>query len=148
MQRAVITLGLLSVACAAAGCGTMMNLKDEPAPTWAIDTGAPKTPAYPFGGVGRDLGFSMISFVCAIPSPVSALYGVAFLADVPLSVIGDVVTLPIVLDRMATKGQDLPHPSVTDRAPDAAPSNPPLTPSTFNFRVPSFEELEKQSSAR
>jgi hypothetical protein len=130
MKRAVTTLVLLSGVCATAGCGTVMNLKDEPGPTWAIDTGGPNTPAYPFGGVVRDLGLSLISFVCGVQSPVSVLYGVAFLADVPLSVIGDVVTLPIVLDRMAAKdARSAQQAAKNERAGDSPSPRPaPISP--------------------
>ena len=82
-MRPTISLTVLAVlaACVGSGCGTFANMqgRDNPSPNGCC-MGPPK----PFGGVSRDVRWS------------NEGYGV-FLADVPLSLVGDLATLPVIL---------------------------------------------------
>ena len=75
-----LTLSVVLVAMA--GCGTMANLDGRPLPTQGLS--GQETTA-PFGGVRRDM-----VWLKTAPAPVNLKYA----ADLPLSFIGDLVTLP------------------------------------------------------
>jgi hypothetical protein len=81
-MRPTAFLSLVAVLAAslAAGCGTFANLQGRENAGPGCGTEKPR----PFGGVSRDVRWS------------NEGYGV-FLADVPLSLVGDLVTLPVVL---------------------------------------------------
>lgn len=82
MRRTVsLTLAAVLAASLGAGCGTFANMqgRDNPSPD-----GCCMGPPRPFGGVSRDVRWS------------NEGYGV-FLADVPLSLVGDLATLPVIL---------------------------------------------------
>jgi hypothetical protein len=66
---------------AVGGCGTVANLQGKRLP--AISQVHVEEPR-PFGGIGRDVRWISSG-------------GVIFVADLPLSLIGDVVTLPMTL---------------------------------------------------
>lgn len=72
----------LSTIVATAGCGTMANLDGRPLPTAGFEGRETTTP---FGGVRRD-----IAWMKAGQAPANLKYA----ADLPLSAIGDLVTLP------------------------------------------------------
>jgi hypothetical protein len=77
LRRLSVLAGLLF---GAAGCGTMANLDGRKLAL--IDLPHQEVPT-PFGGVGRDVRWISSG-------------GVFFVADIPLSLIGDIVTLPKV----------------------------------------------------
>lgn len=76
-----LTALALLTASLAVGCGTFANMQGRDGP--GVD-GCCMGPPKPFGGVSRDVRWT------------NEGYGV-FLADVPLSLVGDLVTLPVVL---------------------------------------------------
>ena len=81
IQRMMGCLALMAVT-ASAGCGTMANLDGRPLPTQAF-VGQETTK--PFGGVRRD-----IIWMKSGRAPDNLKYA----ADLPLSFLGDLVTLP------------------------------------------------------
>ena len=78
------TVGLLALFAISgfSGCGTMANLEGRPHP-WVSQVG--QDPPRPFGGVRKDLGWIRTS---AVPG------NLMFVADLPISLVGDLVTLP------------------------------------------------------
>jgi uncharacterized protein YceK len=74
----VALLGIL----ASSGCGTMANLEGRPHP-WPGQAG--QDPPKPFGGVRKDVGWIKTT---GIPG------NLMFVADLPVSLVGDLVTLP------------------------------------------------------
>ncbi len=80
-QRLVGLLCLLTIS-ASSGCGTIANLEGRPHP-WPGQAGQdlPK----PFGGVKKDVGWIKTS---GVPG------NLMFVADIPISLVGDLVTLP------------------------------------------------------
>lgn len=93
-----------------AGCGTVHNLKAPPSHPWQ-EGEFPEVPndCTPFGGVKRSamLGaygpvagiHGMIQGTEFLGGAVMAGYGVLAIADVPLSLVGDVVTFPVARAR-------------------------------------------------
>src|SRR5262245_55310367 len=83
------------LACLGSGCGTVANLKDPPSPGKTGEFGTSE--CSPFGGVTRSAGLA----VCGLGSGEALGIGVGLvgLVDTPLSLAGDVVTLPIALAR-------------------------------------------------
>jgi hypothetical protein len=79
-------LGFLSAAIvvAGSGCGTMANMEGKKLPLLSpVDEEEPR----PFGGVGRD-----IRWISRLNPP-----SLIFVPDIPLSLIGDLATLPRAL---------------------------------------------------
>jgi uncharacterized protein YceK len=105
-------LFVLVLACTPIGCGTIVNLTAPPKAATAY-RGMGPTECEPFGGVSRSF---MLGGLCmaggltggggASPlglllAPGMVIGGAAILAvDTPLSLVGDVVTLPVVFARM------------------------------------------------
>src|SRR5262249_47753736 len=99
---------LLAVALVASqtGCGTMVNLTSPP-PSQA-EGGIGPTACTPFGGVTRSALLGGFCLTCGVAGAVedigqgTAVTGIgafALLIDTPLSLAGDVVTLPIAFAR-------------------------------------------------
>jgi uncharacterized protein YceK len=91
------TLVAVLLLCACGGCGTMLNLSDMERLDVAsrpVDVKSPyERPAYPFGGVGNDIAW----LKSADPwQPIDVLFPIV---DMPLSLAGDVATLPWALHR-------------------------------------------------
>jgi len=113
----VVLLGLVGV-LAATGCGTMRNMDGRttyngPKTEW--------TPPTPFGGVANDARW-LSETVCDVEEVLDvpgAVIGCAFiLVDMPLSIVGDVVTLPQTMSPPPQPsgppgGQAPPHSSET-----------------------------------
>jgi uncharacterized protein YceK len=78
----VIGYVALSTVVASSGCGTMANLDGRPLPTQGLSGQETTTP---FGGVRRD-----IIWMKSGQAPDNLKYA----ADLPLSLVGDLVTLP------------------------------------------------------
>ena len=72
----------LSALATVAGCGTMANLDGRALPTRRVASGEQTKP---FGGVKRDMVWMKTT-----PAPSNLKYA----ADLPLSFVGDIVTLP------------------------------------------------------
>ena len=86
---------------ATSGCGTMANLEGKSHPMLShVDVEEPR----PFGGVGRD-----IRWVWTVTFPANLM----FVGDLPLSLVGDVVTLPRTLRNKPTA---LESPKASDRS--------------------------------
>jgi hypothetical protein len=68
----------LTLLCIASGCGTLANLNGQSYPLMGGTE-----PTKPLGGVRRDIGW-----ITSVTAPVNLL----FVADLPVSLIGDVVT--------------------------------------------------------
>ncbi len=101
-----------TLACLPGGCGTIHNLKAPPQP--CLPAMYPTT-CFPFGGVTRSAmlgyagtvigGFSVGGAVVTMKSeeilPAAGLMGLGLgaLVDTPLSLVGDIVTLPIAYAR-------------------------------------------------
>jgi hypothetical protein len=81
MQRAIGYLAL-SVAITCCGCGTLANIDGRQLPALS-ETG--HEVARPFGGIRRDLAWIKAG---------SAPGNLKYVADLPLSLVGDIVTLP------------------------------------------------------
>lgn len=80
----------LVVILASSGCGTMANLDGRPHP-WPGQAGG--DPPVPFGGVRKDVGWIKTT---GFPG------NLMFVGDIPVSFVGDVVTLPkTVISRRA-----------------------------------------------
>jgi uncharacterized protein YceK len=104
--RALLLLPILLVV-AGTGCGTLVNLQGG-------DTGRPEV----FGGVGQDVGLvgsgfellggqggqgGALSWMAHLPIACTAI--AVGTADIPLSLVGDAVTMPAVVIQ---RKQDLP----------------------------------------
>lgn len=84
---------VILVALVSCGCGTMANLDGRSRPLLdRINQEAPR----PFGGVRKDF-----QWLKSIKVPANLI----FLADVPFSLVGDVVTLPRTLKRRQERSQ-------------------------------------------
>ena len=87
------------------GCGTMANLQGKSRPMLSqVHVENPR----PFGGVGRD-----IRWISSIEHPANLL----FVADLPLSFVSDIITLPRTLGSK-------PAPVAPPRALDRSQSEP------------------------
>ena len=124
MARSVIAACLAAVLLAVvSGCGTVMNLTEEKSPTEGMSTSS--KPRSPYGGVGYDLD---ISQWLLLAGPLGWAESACLLADVPLSFVGDTLTLPYVFCLRSHK--DAP----ADARPRAAPveqakfTDPPAKP--------------------
>jgi hypothetical protein len=79
------------------GCGTMANLEGLDSPLQRSPS-VPPPPPSPFGGVARDakwISGTVTSF--SESHGTSLLLSPIFVADIPCSLVGDIVTLPKVL---------------------------------------------------
>lgn len=132
------------------GCGTLVNLNDAPTGPMMFGTGV----CYPFGGTMRSgmlagLG-TPVGIAGVVAGPVTlargefqegfkeigtsaglATCGLVAIADVPLSFVGDVVTLPIVLARTRE------HPWATWWGEKARPMSPWSLPDADEATDPS-----------
>lgn len=111
---------LTIVLAAGSGCGTLANVGGR---TLTL-AGAPgETQVKPFGGVSRDLEIVAHSFTQVIEEPAFAVpVGVFFAADVPLSLVGDLLTLrqATTMARLDAERKQRPPPPPKD-----APPTPP-----------------------
>lgn len=87
------------------GCGTMMNMSDMERVDWAASavhttSYVPKyrQPAFPLGGIANDIAWLKTS-----EGPIDI---VASAADMPFSLVGDVVTLPWSLQSWLSSAQN------------------------------------------
>jgi uncharacterized protein YceK len=111
MTRLVV-LGMLALTLSAgSGCGTVMNLEDKPAIGLQRPPGTPANRVY--GGVrlDADRGWDALSDGS---NPALGMY--LWFVDLPLSALGDTVTLPITL-RAAMTGRG--PTKVVDPPPEA-----------------------------
>jgi uncharacterized protein YceK len=95
---------ILTVACLCSGCGTAANLV---APIEPADNYRACGPAScePFGGVERSVGNGTALITAAPVTPIGVVAGLAVIGiDAPLSLLGDVVTLPVVFFRQLNEG--------------------------------------------
>ncbi len=122
-----LSLLIVVFACCITGCGTLQNVTARPGTSTGWQ-GAGPTACVPFGGVQRSvMGGSMLAFGFN-PLGVGAAT-VAVGVDAPLSLAGDVVTLPYVLAR--NRGErwanawDTPEADsrLFDRQPTGGPTN-------------------------
>jgi hypothetical protein len=90
MKAAVMVL-ILMLAGGVAGCGTMANLAGEE--PWLIGQ-APKRDTAPFGGVDNDVRWMARG---TPPNTWEPACIAAAALDMPLSLAGDIVTLPITI---------------------------------------------------
>ncbi len=165
MRHALLALAVLALGNA--GCGTVMNLSTPPTPVKDKETGEITEPSYVFGGVRHsvEVGVGGVAggtmFLCTSPfflivPPMSALTagtgaglfacGVVSLINVPFSLAGDVVTLPLALHReqeahrLADKARAAqaalppPPPAETPRTPAEAPK--PVEPPKIEQPAP------------
>jgi hypothetical protein len=120
MKRAAYLLTLILACGAASGCGTLFNLAGEE--VWVIALPQPRE-TVPFGGVDNDVRW----MERGIPPNrwgnewMPGCIAVAA-ADMPLSLAGDIVTLPWtvpywILNRLATAHDSLPDPDGAPAAP-------------------------------
>src|ERR1700722_7056987 len=79
------------------GCGTIANVTAPAEPMSGSGMCGP-TVCEPFGGVQRSIAFGAISLMCGPIGIVPSVVAVS--ADAPLSLAGDVITLPIVYARL------------------------------------------------
>lgn len=134
-QRILAFVAALSLS-AVSGCGTFYNLQDPVQAPPDNMFGLP-TRCEPFGGVQRSIVMGAL-YLGDLPKgllPSAALFAI----DTPLSLIGDVATLPIVLarKRMASDSEDGEERSdewkglwLTEEGGDAIPGELPLESGT------------------
>jgi uncharacterized protein YceK len=79
------------LACLPTGCGTVLNLAARPSPTPQYNLLGPES-CEPFGGVRRSFVGGQFLFA----SPLLPVGVLALGVDVPLSLVADAVTLPLV----------------------------------------------------
>lgn len=144
-SRSRLLLCAIRLACLPSGCGTVVNLNAPPPP--GLPSMGPNT-CFPFGGVTR----SALLGTCAIPMGlcgavhmdggieemgVGLLWvgtGAVALVDAPLSLVGDLVTLPIAYARRegapwATSWGDQGRKSAPlQEPPPSSNADPPLEP--------------------
>lgn len=121
---------ITALAFSTGGCGTFMNVTAPVGPSTGPQNAGP-TACEPFGGVKRSvMGGSMLAFG---GNPVGILAAtVAVGVDTPLSLVGDVVTLPYVYGRIhgapwANSATDTGSRSKTGSSAESAPI-PPANP--------------------
>jgi uncharacterized protein YceK len=144
MSRGALAGALvLAALCAAGGCGTIMNFKDDPMTGNVLFNGPAAEEVY--GGVAWDVTIAEVRFAqaeaCAWGEgrALLGLLGVSTLVfDLPLSAIADTVTLPRTLSASLAHSDAPPPPRSNDEwrrfwmndqptnAPNAAP--PPSSP--------------------
>lgn len=170
-RRAPVLFAALLLA--AAGCGTIMNLHAPPEPTSAY-RGMGPTSCEPLGGVNRAAVMGGLTFASGLeslnqgPGEGRMLTGIGLLGagtvilavDTPLSLVGDMLTLPVVNARrnheewaswwgpstardplgLRTEGPPpgAPPPPGTPPPPGAAPAavTPPASPTVSNVPPP------------
>lgn len=91
--RKIATAAFLVAVAASPGCGTMANMKGQ-----SVGLLGHREPTKPFGGVQREL-----RWFSSTPAP----FNLVWAADLPLSVVGDFVTLPRAMrkQRAARSGE-------------------------------------------
>jgi uncharacterized protein YceK len=91
MRQPAALIGLGAVlACAACGCGTMANMDGRDALV-----GLPSRPPVPFGGVANDMAW-MTRGNLSPPEKFDRAFTTSIaLLDLPFSLVGDVITLPL-----------------------------------------------------
>jgi uncharacterized protein YceK len=124
MARNVVAACVAAVLLEAlSGCGTVMNLTEEQSPTYGMSTSS--KPRSPYGGVGYDLDLSQWLLLAG---PRGLAESACLIADVPLSLAGDTLTLPYVLYLRAHKDKPADVPPKTlpvEQAKYTAPPPPP-----------------------
>jgi len=138
---------VVCAACLSSGCGTLVNLN---APPPAADPESRVTPCFPFGGVTRSAWLSGLA-VMDVCQPGGDLglggalcVGLLALMDTPLSLAGDVLTLPVAFARQQgaswATAWGFRSGIVEEKAlsePEKAASSPPSSPSSVTPREPS-----------
>src|SRR3954453_22688115 len=98
MRPRARSLLVASLLAALAGCGTVANLAAPPTSTSGY-RGMGPTACEPFGGVERSLVFGGVLLMGGpLAWPLSAAY---VAVDTPLSLAGDVLTLPVIFARQS-----------------------------------------------
>jgi hypothetical protein len=99
MNRLLRVLGLAAGAACVAGCGTFLNMQDRPFPLFWPEGEVPTRRVY--GGVAYDAAFGADMLVSSFRpgadffGPLGFDWGLWVLTvDLPLSAVGDTVTLP------------------------------------------------------
>jgi uncharacterized protein YceK len=110
MGSRAICVALLFASLPIAGCGTVANL---------VTTRPEDGGKSPFGGVRQD--------VSCIQNPVSEQYRLFCAADLPFSLVGDVLTWPYTA-AYSCINQPIPTPPETQAPPDGRPQMPPSEP--------------------
>jgi uncharacterized protein YceK len=108
-HRGMVGVSVALLLVATAGCGTLLNLDITPC-------GTNENAYSPYGGVCHDLGMAVNTGREVVAGDTASLVvlplGVAFLAiDLPLCVVGDTVTLPLVLAHWIGAGRKHIDPS-------------------------------------
>jgi hypothetical protein len=111
---------LLCLLLPTVGCGTMANMKGCPYPGIGPSGSEPQL----FGGVANDLRWvgeevEKTASIDELPlAPVRvALAGYFGLVDLPLSLVGDTLTLPAVIGGMGKGGEEKPSPDAPTSVP-------------------------------
>ena len=95
MRPCLRTLLLAGVTCLSGGCGTVLNLRAEPTPTPRAGMMGCMTSCEPMNGVKTSLaGGVMLMGGAQFPIIVAVMA-----VELPLSFVGDVLTLPVVYAR-------------------------------------------------
>src|ERR1022692_2545447 len=88
MRRGSLVLMITLLICTGGGCGTMFNVTGHE--VWLLNI-EPERPIVPFGGVGNDVRWMSRGFA---PDSSAPLATIAAAVDLPLSFVGDIITLP------------------------------------------------------
>jgi uncharacterized protein YceK len=118
-MRAVAFSLIPFLACAACGCGTMSNLigAGTPPADASVNVGPPNVV---YGGVKQDAEYAWeqlhpyavaASFSGAPGGPLMPFLGLCAVVDLPLSAIGDTITLPITIPATIERRSELQHSS-------------------------------------
>jgi uncharacterized protein YceK len=100
------------------GCGTIQNLAPE-----AHSLAGALKPSTPYGGVQADLEFASLSVLGGGPFGVGL--AAAALVDVPLSAVGDTLTLPCVLYCNVRRHDEIMR--WLEQGPGPIPEGPPTS---------------------
>lgn len=134
---------VMVLALSVGGCGTFANVTAPPGPHVGY-RGMGPTACVPFGGVER----SMVGGGLLLASGIGAPLGiVVFATDVPLSLAGDLVTLPIVYARQrpSVSGEHPPMDSTTLNVSPDRPQAESLPPAIPQAAPPTTKQPESRS---
>lgn len=107
------------------GCGTNRNLAGQ---EFVVKTPAPQCATLPFGGVVNDLK-PLVRSVAQFPNDTAIFCATVLLIDLPFSMVGDVLTLPVATYRWLYPVERpvpelIPPPTVSTTAPPNGRAEP------------------------
>jgi uncharacterized protein YceK len=128
------SIALAFALAALSGCGTVVNLQDSRQVYGGVERDAILVTALPVGAVtcvARGIGLSKPEECEEIPPALATLIGAVCILDLPISAVGDTLTLPVTvraaLCKMFTTGAPRPESANLDQQTGEQPLREPAT---------------------